>query len=127
MAIMQGNAEFMDAARNGTPEILKIMAEGTGLTPEVIDSTRQRWTFMSPDGLPNMPSILGQQRYWHEKTDLLARMVPENQIFDDPRRARGTQADGQTRTPSSDGRAPEAPAPEATRSRQGGASQAHVL
>ena len=83
MAIMQGNAEFMDAARNGNPEILKIMAEGTGLTPEVIDSTRQRWTFMSPDGLPNMPSILAQQTYWHEKTDLLARMVPENQIFDD--------------------------------------------
>jgi NitT/TauT family transport system substrate-binding protein len=83
MAIMQGNAEFMDAARTGNAEILKIMAEGTGLTPEVIDSTRPRWTFMSPDGMPNMPSILAQQKYWHEKTDLLARMVPENQIFDD--------------------------------------------
>ncbi len=83
MAIMQGNAEFMDAARTGNPEVLKIMAEGTGLTPEVIDSTRPRWTFMSADGLPNMPSIVAQQRFWHEKTDLLQRMVPENQLFDD--------------------------------------------
>jgi len=83
MAIMQGNAEFMEAARNGNDEILKIMAEGTGLTPEVINSTRPRWTFMSSDGLPNMPSIVAQQRFWHERTDLLQRMVPENQLFDD--------------------------------------------
>jgi NitT/TauT family transport system substrate-binding protein len=83
MAIMQGNIDFMDAARTGNPDVLKIMAEGTGLTPEVINSTRQRWTYMTVDGLPNMPSIVAQQRFWHEKTDLLQRMVPENQIFDD--------------------------------------------
>jgi NitT/TauT family transport system substrate-binding protein len=83
MAIMQGNIDYMEAAKSGNPDVLKIIAENTGLTPEVIDGTRPRWTFMSADGLPNLPSITAQQKFWHERTDLLARMVPEDQLFDD--------------------------------------------
>lgn len=82
MAIMQGNREFMAAAQDGNPEILRILAAGTQLTPEVIDSTRPRWTFMQIDGAPNLPSIIEQQRFWRERTDLLARTVPEDALFD---------------------------------------------
>lgn len=82
MAIMQGNREFMAAAKDGNPEILKIIAEGTSLTPAIIDETRPRWTFMALDGQPNLPSIVAQQKYWREETELLARAVPEDQIFD---------------------------------------------
>ncbi|MCC7347430.1 MAG: ABC transporter substrate-binding protein [Variibacter sp.] len=81
MAIMQGNKEYMEASKTGDPEILKILAEGTRLTPDVIDSTRPRWTFMVADGLPNLASIMEQQKYWHEKTDLLVRSVPEERLF----------------------------------------------
>lgn len=83
MAIMQGNIEFMAAAKSGNPEILKIIAVATGLTVPIIDETRPRWTFMAIDGLPNMPSIVAQQKFWRERTDLLAKSVPEDQIFDD--------------------------------------------
>ena len=83
MAIMQGNADYMDAAKTGNPEILKIMADATGLSADVINGTRPRWTFMSTDGLPNLPSIVAQQKFWHERTDLLARVVPDDQLFDD--------------------------------------------
>jgi NitT/TauT family transport system substrate-binding protein len=83
MAIMQANIEFMDAAKSGNPEVLKIIAENTGLTTQVIDETRPRWTYMNPDGIPNMPSIVAQQKFWRERTDLLAKTVPENEIFDD--------------------------------------------
>jgi NitT/TauT family transport system substrate-binding protein len=82
MAIMQGNREFMAAARDGNPEILRILADGTRLTPEVIDSTRPRWTDMEINGMPNLPSIVEQQRFWRERTDLLQRNVAEDQIFD---------------------------------------------
>jgi NitT/TauT family transport system substrate-binding protein len=81
MAIMQGNKEYMEAAKSGNPEVLKILADGTRLTPEVIDSTRPRWTFMVADGMPNLKPIMEQQRYWHEKTDLLVRTVPEERLF----------------------------------------------
>lgn len=83
MAIMQGNVEFMDAAKSGNPEILKIIADSTGLTVPIIDETRPRWTFMVVDGTPNMASIVAQQKFWRERTDLLARSVPEDQLFDD--------------------------------------------
>jgi len=83
MAIMQGNADYMDAAKSGNPEVLKIIADNTGLSADVINGTRPRWTFMSADGLPNLPSIIGQQKFWHERTDLLARVVPDDQLFDD--------------------------------------------
>lgn len=83
MAIMQGNKEYMEAAKSGNPEILKIIAEATGLAVEVIDESRPRWTYMTIDGMPNLPSILSQQKFWHERTDMLARMVPEDQLFDD--------------------------------------------
>lgn len=83
MAIMQGNADFMAAAKDGNAEVLKIIADGTGLTPPVIDETRPRWTFMTVDGTPNMPSIIAQQKFWRERTDLLARAVPDDKLFDD--------------------------------------------
>lgn len=83
MAIMQGNADYMEAAKSGSPDVLKILADGTGLTPAVIDETRPRWTFMTIDGTPNMASIIAQQKFWRERTDLLARSVPDNQLFDD--------------------------------------------
>ncbi len=83
MAIMQGNVEFMDAAKSGNPEILKIIADSTGLSVPIIDETRPRWTFMVVDGTPNMASIVAQQKFWRERTDLLARSVPEDQLFDD--------------------------------------------
>lgn len=83
MAIMQGNADYMEAAKNGGDEVLKIIGDATGLSPEVVNSSRPRWTLMSLDGLPNMPSIVAQQKFWHERTDLLQRMVPENELFDD--------------------------------------------
>lgn len=81
MAIMQGNKEYMEAAKSGNPETLKILADGTRLTPEVIDETRPRWTYMVADGLPNLKPIMEQQKYWNEKTDLLARTVPEERLF----------------------------------------------
>lgn len=83
MAIMQGNIEFMEAAKSGNPEILKIIADNTGLDASVIDETRPRWTYMNVDGIPNMPSIAAQQKFWHERTDLLVKSVPENELFDD--------------------------------------------
>jgi len=83
MAIMQANAEYMDAAKSGNPEVLKIIADNTGLTVPVIDETRPRWTYMVIDGTPNLPSIVAQQKFWHEKTDLLARTVPDDKLFDD--------------------------------------------
>lgn len=83
MAIMQGNVEFMDAAKSGNPEILKIIADSTGLTVPIIDETRPRWTFMVVDGTPNIASIVAQQKFWRERTDLLARSVPDDQLFDD--------------------------------------------
>jgi NitT/TauT family transport system substrate-binding protein len=83
MAIMQGVAEFMDAANSGNPEIIKILADNTGLSVPLIDETRPRWTFMTADGLPNMASIIAQQNSWHQRTELLARTVPEDQLFDD--------------------------------------------
>jgi NitT/TauT family transport system substrate-binding protein len=83
MAIMQGNVEFMAAAKSGNPEILKIIADSTGLTVPIVDETRPRWTFMVADGIPNMSSIVAQQKFWRERTDLLARTVPEDQLFDD--------------------------------------------
>ncbi len=82
MAIMQANKDYMDCAKNGDPEILKIMAEGTKLPVPVIDETRPRWTYMVLDGQPNIPSIMAQQKYWHEKTDLLAKAVTQEQLFD---------------------------------------------
>lgn len=82
MAIMQGNVEYMDAARTGNPEILKILAEGTSLPVDVINETRPRWTDMSPDGLPNIPSIVAQQAYWRNQTNLLVKAVPDEQLFD---------------------------------------------
>lgn len=83
MAIMQANAEYMDAAKTGNPEVLKIIADNTGLAVSVIDETRPRWTYMVIDGTPNMPSIAAQQRFWHDRTDLLAKTVPEDELFDD--------------------------------------------
>lgn len=83
MAIMQGNAEFMAAAKDGNPDILKIIADGTSLSVPIIDETRPRWTFMALDGRPNLPSIVAQQKYWREQTDLLTRSVPDDQLFDD--------------------------------------------
>ncbi|MEL3888848.1 ABC transporter substrate-binding protein [Ferrovibrio sp. MS7] len=82
MAILHANAEFNAAAQNGNPEVLKIIAEGTGLEPEVIDECRPRWTQMTPDGIPNVQSIMNQQMFWKDKTDLLARPVPEDSLFD---------------------------------------------
>ena len=82
MAIMQGNMDFMDAAKTGNAEVLKIIADATGLTAPIIDETRPRWTFMTIDGTPNLPSIIAQQNYWRQSTDLLARAVPEDQLFD---------------------------------------------
>jgi NitT/TauT family transport system substrate-binding protein len=81
MAIMQGNKDYMAAAKSGNPEVLKILADGTRLTVPVIDQTRPRWTWMVEDGMPNLKSIMEQQRYWHEKTDLLAKPVTEERMF----------------------------------------------
>ncbi|SEB89405.1 NitT/TauT family transport system substrate-binding protein [Rhizobiales bacterium GAS188] len=83
MAIMQANKEYMEAARSGKREILEIIAKGTGLTAEVIDSTRPRWTFMQEDGQPNLKSIYAQQLFWHNRTELLPNLVAEDKLFDD--------------------------------------------
>ena len=82
MAILQANKEFMAASQNGDPEILKILAEGTGLPAELINEVRPRWSHMSADGLPNIASVMSQQAFWHEKTDLLVKTTPEAQMFD---------------------------------------------
>lgn len=82
MCILQGMAEYVDAARSGNPEILKILAAATGLTPEVIDSTRPRWTWMNLEGLPDRAKIAEQQQFWHKRTDLLARTVPDDRLYD---------------------------------------------
>jgi NitT/TauT family transport system substrate-binding protein len=81
MAIMQGNKEYMDAAKDGNAEILQILADGTRLPVKTIDETRPRWTWMGYDGLPNIPSIMEQQKFWHEETDLLVRAAPEERLF----------------------------------------------
>ncbi|CAN5378957.1 hypothetical protein BH10PSE18_BH10PSE18_02310 [soil metagenome] len=81
MGIMKANEEYMEAAQSGNPEILKILAQGTGLPVETINETRPRWTRMG-DGIPNISSIVAQQAYWHEKTDLLVKTVPDGQMFD---------------------------------------------
>ncbi|WP_198384494.1 ABC transporter substrate-binding protein [Roseomonas sp. KE2513] len=82
MAMLQARREYMEAARNGTPEIIEIIAKGTNLAPKVIDDSRPRWTEMSLDGQPYQQSVFEQQRFWNQKTDLLARTVPEDRMFD---------------------------------------------
>jgi NitT/TauT family transport system substrate-binding protein len=81
MAMLQANREYNAAARNGNPEILEIISKATGLPASVIDETRPRWALMSEDGLPDLASIMEQQRFWHERTDLLVKTVPEDQMF----------------------------------------------
>ena len=82
MAMMQGNREFMAAAKTGDPVVLKILADGTRLPAALIDQTRPRWTDMALDGLPNIANVMAQQRFWQENTDFLPKTVDEDRLFD---------------------------------------------
>lgn len=82
MAILQGQRDYGAASRDGNPEIVKIIADATRLPPELVDSTRPRWSGLVEDGLPNIQSVMEQQAFWHERTTLLRQMSGEDQIFD---------------------------------------------
>lgn len=82
MVMLHANNEFMAAAKSGDADVIKIVADATGLAPEVVNGTRPRWTYFEPDGMPNIVSVMAQQQFWREKTDLLAKSSPESEVFD---------------------------------------------
>ena len=79
MAHLQAVGEFVDAAKNGNPEIVKIIAEATRLPPEVIDGARPRWTGYALDGLPNEASILEQAQFWTD-AGMVPRMLEAKEV-----------------------------------------------
>ncbi|MCZ0734229.1 ABC transporter substrate-binding protein [Phreatobacter sp. AB_2022a] len=82
MATLQGYREFNAAAASGDPAIIKLLAAETRLPEELLQRTRPRWSTMAEDGAPNRDAILAQQRFWHERTDLLVRPAPVEQLFE---------------------------------------------
>lgn len=81
MVHLQSVGEFVDAAKNGNPEIVKIIAEATRLPPEVIEKSRPRWTGYALDGLPNEASILEQAKFWTD-AGMVTRMLDIGEIVD---------------------------------------------
>lgn len=82
MALLQGQRDYAAAAKDGNPEIIKIIAEATRLSPELVDAARPRWSAQVDNGLPDVGSVMEQQAFWHERTELLRQTVSEDQIFD---------------------------------------------
>lgn len=82
MAMLQAQRDYSAASREGNPEIVKIIADATRLSPELVDSTRPRWSGLAENGLPDIASVMEQQTFWHERTTLLRQMSSQDQIFD---------------------------------------------
>lgn len=82
MATLQGYKEFNDAALNGDPDAMKIFAKETGAPEPLLEKTRPRWSTMALDGAPNRAAIIEQQRFWHERTELLVKPATPEQLFD---------------------------------------------
>lgn len=82
MALLQGQQDYAAAAKDGNPDVLRIIADATRLSPELVDAARPRWSSQVPNGLPDTGSVMEQQAFWHKRTDLLRQTVAEDQIFD---------------------------------------------
>lgn len=82
MALLQGQRDYAAAAKDGNPEVMRIIADATRLSPDLVNAARPRWSAQVPTGLPDTGSVMEQQAFWHERTDLLRKTVAEDQIFD---------------------------------------------
>lgn len=82
MATLQGYREFNEAAEADRPDIIKILAAETRLPEDLLTRVRPRWSTMAADGAPNRQAILDQQRFWHERTDMLVKPASPEQLFD---------------------------------------------
>lgn len=81
MVQRQAAQDFMQAARDGNPAIIKILAEATGLPPEIIESSRPRWSGYAPDGMPNLDSVMEQASFWH-RAEMIPKVPSPAEVFE---------------------------------------------
>lgn len=86
MAYLQGIKIFNAAAAapDKYPEVLAILAKNTVLNkPELVKSIAPHWASISPDGMPNVQSVMDMQNMWAgHPFKLVDHPVSEAQLFD---------------------------------------------
>jgi len=86
MAYLQGVKDFNAAAADpaARADVIDILAKNTALQkPELVKAIAPHWAYISPDGLPNVASIMRMQDFWSAPAfGLVKKKVPENQLFD---------------------------------------------
>jgi NitT/TauT family transport system substrate-binding protein len=86
MAYLRGIEDFNAAAADpkGSPEVVAILAAHTAIAkPELVIAIAPHWSFLSPDGLPNVASVMKMQDYWAKGPfRLVKETVPEDRLFD---------------------------------------------
>ena len=81
MVQRQAAQDFMQAAQDGNPEIVKILAEATQLPADVIEGSRPRWSGYAPDGMPNLQSVMEQAAFWH-RAEMIPKVPTPAEIFE---------------------------------------------
>lgn len=81
MAQLQATREFMAAADNGDAAIVKILADATRLSPEIVNKSRPRWSGYPLNGQPNIESVMEQAKFWTDQ-GLVKQMPTQDQIFE---------------------------------------------
>jgi NitT/TauT family transport system substrate-binding protein len=85
MAYLQGVRDFNAAAADPDhhPEIVAILAKGTGAKPEIVRTIAPHWSYINEQGTPNVSSIMEMQDFWsgsHFK--MVDKKVNRKELFD---------------------------------------------
>ncbi|MGC1444860.1 MAG: ABC transporter substrate-binding protein [Xanthobacteraceae bacterium] len=85
-AYLQGVKEFNAAAAQPDqhPDVIDILAKNTALQkPELVKAIAPNWSYINPDGIPNVASIMRMQDYWNSPAfHLVEKKIPQEQLFD---------------------------------------------
>ncbi len=86
MAYLRGIEDFdaAAAAPDQHPDVIEILAKNTALNkPELVKAIAPHWSYVNPDGVPNVESIMHMQDYWAAAPfNLVQKKVSKNQLFD---------------------------------------------
>lgn len=86
MAYLRGARDFNAAAADpkAHPEVVAILAAHTAIgKAELVVAMAPHWSYISPDGLPNVASIMKMQDYWSKGPfKLVQQTVPQDKLFD---------------------------------------------
>lgn len=86
MAYLQAIQEFNAAAAapDQHPDVVEILAKNTALNkPELVKAIAPHWSYINPDGVPNVASIMRMQDFWSTPAfNLVQKKVTQDQLFD---------------------------------------------